>query len=209
MSRFKFIHGLLILIVAALTPASRAEIVTWAFGGTVEGVFDFDSVLSDAIAPGDILSGTVSFELDTPDSNAGSDSGDYFSAITTIMGEVNGVSFQGHVPGPENSIKIRNFTDRTDTIAFRSGVNLLGLLAAFNLGYDVQPDVITTDALPALPPVFDPDLEGDFLFVSEADGTSFKVVGTLSFVVPEPATFVLLALPACALLTRRYKRRQA
>lgn len=200
--------GCCIAVWLILSLPTRADdsIATWTFSGVVNGVFDFDGALDGAISVGDPLTGTVSFDLSTLDSNPNLNAGDYFSAISTVMGELGDVPFQGHVAGPRNMIAIRNFEDRNDTVALTMGVSFLDIVTEFQFGFEVDPSVLTSDDLPKEPPVLTGNLGGDFLFVSKDEGTAFKIVGTIN-AIPEPATLVLLALSSGAVLLRVRRRR--
>jgi len=57
---------------------ARAEVITIAIEATVDWVDDQDNYLEGNITPGDIITGTYTYDSDTPDSEPASTVGDYW-----------------------------------------------------------------------------------------------------------------------------------
>lgn len=187
----------------------RAGLITIYLTAEVTYVDDFDNLLEGKVTAGDIITGSYSYDSDTPDDNPMSSAGAYFhySPPYGISLSVGGLVFQTDPDNVEFLIGIDNGTYGTDTYGLRS-YNNLPLSNGVEIEYihwqldDLTLTALSSDALPTTPPVledwqYDRGLLIKFGFYGES-----SIMARVTSAVPEPATILLLALGSL-LLTRR------
>jgi hypothetical protein len=190
------------------TTDTMAIDVTFSFTGVVT---DVDAALAAEFSPGEPVVGSYTFESTTVDSDPGDPIlGIYDNAIsaftatfggdyTVTQGLDNDIAIADGLPG--NDVYQVFLTDPTaPTVA---GLNL----GAIFLGLaDTTSTVFTSDALPLTPPslsAFDLDSSGTLYLDSPNQAMHFQL--TSFTIVPEPSTFVIIAI---GLLGMGYCRRK-
>lgn len=189
------------------------ETITINLTAEIVGIDDRDGLLEGRISVGDIITGSYTYDSDTPDTNPLSEVGDYWHAsspygVILTTGEF---VFQ---TDPENvnfvlEVGNNHLYSSWDHYLFRSYNNLalsndvVVDLIDWQL-YDDSGSVLSSDALPTIPP----DLEhwhhyGARLHIALGYKSSSHISATVTSAVPEPATFLLFGLGALALLRKR------
>jgi hypothetical protein len=190
------------------SPAAAATI-TVSFSGTID--FVPSQIASGPFEAGDPVSGSFQIDSATPDGDAEPTEGSYEGAVSNLSFEIGGYSGAG---AGENELHMRdgegfvvdNFFVQSDF----GGPDVAGFPPfhfLVNLG-DTDNTVFTSDAIPAsldlaefeIASVILGFLDGNSVYNVDASITS------LTYTVPEPASFALLALGASALTARRRRR---
>ena len=193
-----------ILITVLASTNTIAASTTISFSGVISGN---EPLLNPVITLGDLISGQITYDTDSPDSNSSPETGSYYTAITAY--EFNIGSFFGSSSGGRifvNDNKSINLSLTGDSINFSTNNNSNGLVGP-NIGdwmlgaisvllIDSSQSVFDSDALPSeqLDPL-DFDIQQSIVvFTNISSPTSVISVGfdVQSFsVVPIPGAFWL------------------
>jgi len=206
-------------VVLALSASSiRAEIIEINITAEIDYIDDLDGLLNGQLSVGSIISGSYIYDSATPDSSLEPDYGEYLHTnwpygITLNAG---GFAFQTDPDNVEFYVGIENgYIGIQDTYGLRS-YNNLPLYDNVSVGHiswqldDSTGTALSSTALPTTPTVLEgwdfdwgiritggiPDEEGKFI-------ERFIIRAPVTYVIPEPATFLLLALGGLALLLKR------
>ncbi len=206
----RYIRAALAIIALVAGTGATATPFTFDFSGTVTSVFDSGNRLGGVITTGTTFSGTVSYELTTPDNSPGNSGyGGYFHnpqgnlGISATMG---GMTFKGD-PGALFAVQIINgssdwltfddFTTADWTTAVRANIALS----------DPGGTALTDDSLPTAAPnlaAFGGERRYQILGL-ENGSEVFRINGEISSIssltsVPSPDTFTLLLAGMISLL---------
>lgn len=192
------------LAIACTGSLASAGLVTWDFTGVITAVTDPNGMVTGSVDIGTPFSGSVTFETTTPDTAPGDVTlGTYDGAITDLSGSVNTLNFFG--AGVFNSIHVDDSGAPGDTITLLAALlNTPSLGETSSVGFavaDSTGDMFANDSLTGEVPVFEFGI-----FILETESQSLHLDGTITSIVPEPASLVLLAAGAVPALWRRRKR---
>lgn len=186
---------------------SSASLVTWQFAGEITIVHDLNNLLDGAITAGTPFSGSYTFESTTPDVHPQSAVyGRYENAITSVSGVIGDLTFGGPIKS-DNVITVLLLSFHNYGAATR--VDFFGESMVFSLGLrDSTGRMLLDDSLPLSAPSLeglDPTVMTGFRILNE-DDDDLAFYGDLTFLVPEPTTFLLIALGSLAVFGRRQRR---
>ena len=200
----------LFVVLSLWTGNLRAEIVTIYLTAEVTHVDDLTDLLEDKVNVGDAITGSYSYDSDTPDTNPLDTVGDYWhynapygfnlsSDFFVFQTDPDNVNFlveiaNSHIPPPDGYL-LRSYSN----LPLSNGVHVDHISWLLD---DYSGTALSSIALPTTPPVLE-DWEYDWgLRISFGDRGSSMVIAEVTSVVPEPTTFLLLSLGSL-LLTRR------
>jgi hypothetical protein len=204
------IIAIVFLIVFALTDSRvSAEVITIEITAEIGGMDDRDGLLEGRISVGDIITGSYTYDSDTPDTNPSHTVGEYwhYSSPYGISLSARGFVFQ---TDPDNvDFLVSTLDDHTgqDGYLLRS-YNNLPLSNGVNIEHiswqldDYSCTALFTDTLPTTPPVLE-DWENNYLRIRFGYGGDSGIGARVTSAIPEPATFLLFGLGALALLKNR------
>jgi len=203
---------ILLITVAAFLWAlpAKAELVTIKIEAVVDSVDDPFGYLEGNITPGDIITGSYTYDLSTPDSNPLGQGADYEHLLPPcgISLSVGDFVFQTDMTNVNFLIEIINNYPPVDNYLVRSHNNL-PLSNGTPIGdiswllEDSTGNALSSDALPTTGPVLD---DWGFNRLTVNGGTrarAFGIMGHVTSAIPEPATIVLLGLGGLLLGRRR------
>ena len=194
---------LFVLIVLSASLCVQAQVITIAIEAAVSEVDDPANFLEGAIAVDDIITGTYTYNTDTPDTNPSSTVGDYWHYESPYGIDLlcNGLEFKTDLTDIDFLMEIANNHD------VAGGFDKYGLISYNNLplslGIPVEyiewalidySELATSDtALPFLPP----DIASwgtNLLIIQSQQDNYYKVEGfvTSAILVPEPMTMLFL-----------------
>ncbi|MHC4656224.1 MAG: PEP-CTERM sorting domain-containing protein [Planctomycetota bacterium] len=186
----------------------RAEIVTIYLTAEVTHVGDTADLLEGKVTTEDIITGSYTYDSDTPDSEPLSTGGVYwhYNPPCGINLSVGGFVFQTDPDNVELLFGIDNGTYGHDAyhvtsynnLPLSNGVEINAIVWQLD---DYTETALSSDSLPTTPPVLD-DWDGNYLLLACGPYSVVTVGARVTSAVPEPATFLLLALGSL-LLTRR------
>jgi hypothetical protein len=199
--------------VALFAPAApvQAAAITFSFAGDVDQVNDPDGVLTGLISESSSFSGTYTFNSEAADVLGSQFLGNYFSVNAPY-----GWSVQvGTLSSSGTSVQIRIDNESPQDIydvfllvpTLPSGIDSLQLTMRL---LDDTDSAFSNDDLPLTPPdLADFDFQRQFDIIGTAPGeASFTVIGTVTMLVPEPSTALLLS-GGLAVLSMLGRRRRA
>ncbi len=199
--------AVVLLLVAVVSPVTRAGFVTFAFEGEVTSVRDDNGLLGGAVNAGTPFSGAYTFDSLTPDGDPHPSRGLYENAITGFSGSVGGLSFFGPV-GSDSTIDIQNdwLIPPSDEYVLSLDTTFVGHQLGTLLGlYDITGQPLSSDELSFVPP--DPALFEYPVFIlsdsSEVLGLGLTGNLTSLTLVPEPSTLITLGSGAWLVSRRR------
>ena len=211
---------LFLLIVLSAGVCGHAQIITIAIEATVRQVDDDAGLLEGAIAIDDIITGTYTYNTDTPDTHPSSTVADYEYYESPYGTDLlcNGLEFKTDPDNVDFLLKIINDKDYgygdEDLYLFISRNNL-PLLSGIGIQYiswqlnDYSGTAISSTALPAIAPILTDWILPVGLWVrSEKIGDNYNQFYiyadvTSAEIIPEPGTLILLG--AGMLLLRKRK----
>ena len=187
----------------------HAELVTIHITAEVKYVDDPGGLLEDKVTVGDAITGSYSYNSDTPDNNPMSSLGAYwhYSSTYGINLSVGGFVFQTDPDNVELLLGIDNGTYGHDTyhiisynnLPLSNGVEVNHILWQLD---DYSSAALSSDALPTTPPVLE-DWESNYLLMTFGYKGGSNIQARVTNVIPEPATLLLLALGSLVLTRRR------
>ena len=200
-----------VLLLAVASPV-QAEIIRIAIEATVDWVDDQGDYLEGNITPGDIITGTYTYDSDTADSNPSSTVGDYwhYNSPFGISLNVGGFDFKTDPTDVEILIEVINNStsgelhDGYGVLSYNNSPLSNGVPVDMVSWWlrDNTANALLSDALLITAPVLDNweqpwglRLESDRRFMVNADVTS-------AFVVPEPAS--IIAFGYAFIVLRKY-----
>ena len=86
MTKKFFMQLLAAMAMICMLPAAQAELVTFEVSATVSDVWDPSSTLGGSVSPGDVITGTYTFETTTPDSDPSPEIAYYVHSATATTG---------------------------------------------------------------------------------------------------------------------------
>ncbi len=178
------------LLLGPGVAVSRAGPITWEFSGEIFLVSDGNDLLGGAVVVGTPFSGSFTFESTTEDSDPRSFVGFYEDVLLDLQGQVGDVPFSG--PLGETSITI--VESLSDSYSLVTDVDFLGERLDFGIFLSGPSALFADTSLALLPPDLDSfGSQGSFTIVDGTEVLSLNVRGSVSVLVPEPATVLLLA----------------
>ncbi len=200
------------LLAVALPQAAAASPVTVVMTGVWTLVDDAGAVLGGAILPGSAFSATLVYDDATPDSNADPLYGNYFVAPTQFSFSLASGGFLfSHVSGGVNEIDVIDLGSGDSVAVYAETFTSSPPLPPFGLNYanvtldDPSGTTLSSDALTAAPWSLAAWSAATMTFFADIDDgnplTYFDLEGDITglTVVPEPASFGMLALGLTAL----------
>ena len=201
-------------LVSALGVSNiRAEIIAINLTAEITGLEDPCALLNGQLAAGDIITGSYTYNSDTPDTNPLSTVGDYwhYSAPYGIVLSAGGFVFQTDPDNVTFHVGIANndyVGGLYDCYALRSFSNLL-------LSNDAPVDIImfyledpsanalSSDALPTIAPVLE-DWDIHYLTISgKTKAGTYHINAEITEIVPEPTTVLLLGFGGLVLMRKQ------
>jgi len=195
---------------------AQAEPITIAIEAKVDSVEDRDGYLEGKINPGDIITGTYTYDSSTPDTNPSPYIGDYehFAPPAGIFLTVGGFEFRtdpmnvnflvevGNAGGPyyRDNYLIRSYKN----LPLYDDVPINHIMWQLD---DKSGTAISSDALPLTAPVLH-DWPDSFTGLKIEGGdikNSLRITADVTSAIPEPATVMLLTLGGL-IVRRRTKR---
>jgi hypothetical protein len=211
-------RGTMLLIAAGVcllafqSQRADATLITISIEAEVDSVEDFGNYLEGRINPGDIITGTYTYESTTPDSNPSSSIGHYwhYAGPAGISLEVEGFDFASD---PSNVNFLVGIVDNGTSgglhdsywLCSYSNVPLSNGASVDEITWALEDSTATalsSDALPTSAPVLE-QWESIVGLRLEGQRGGYYVSATVTSAIPEPATIVLLALGGLVVLRRR------
>ena len=203
---------LVVVIICALyfsaLPA-QATLITIEIEATVDSVEDNGNYLEGQINPGDIITGTYTYESTTPDTNPSPYVGDYehFASPAGIFLSVGEFDFTTDPTNVDFLVEVVNNYPSGDYYLVRSYNNLAlsnGTLVdhiSWQLD-DSTATALSSIDLPTSPPILD-DWQSIYGLRLHGERGGYIIDATVTSAVPEPATILFFAIGAL-LLRKRY-----
>lgn len=203
---------LVIGIAEYLVPVARAEFVTIHITAEVDHVGDPHNFFGGAIAVGDMISGTYTYDTATPDTSASARIGNYghYLAPAGVDLSVGGIQFKTDPTSVDFWVGIVDDYPPVDDYGFISYSNVALPSLAVSVGAiywtleDSRGSALSGDSLLGAAPSL-ADWDFNRLHIGGPDrGPSFGITGhVISAAVPEPGTLLLVGLGV--LLLRKHK----
>jgi hypothetical protein len=200
---------LVILGVACSAGPAQGAVITIAIEGVVDYAYDPHGFLGVDVEVGDLITGTYTYDTDTPDSSPieGYAAYWYYDAPWSISLSVKGVEFKTDPASVDYGIAISDGYLSRDIYAVGSSNNLplvsgIPVEDVYWLLEDPGLTALSSDALPRKAPVLDDWLFNRVMINGPDRGLSFSITGHVTSAVPEPGTILLVGL-GWTLLRRR------
>lgn len=193
-----------VVLTFAVCSVAHAGPVTFYYSGEITRVHDPNGLLDGQVMVGEAFAGEFTLEADTPDSFPEPRRGEYLNSILATSGVAGGIAFS-ELAGGSSTIVIDNGHGGTsDSYGYIVEVDLLGLRLDQELFIlDKTGTALSSASIPTIPP----DLELFSLIVFAIGDTTetynLSIEGTLSAIVPEPTTLIVLLFSACIAIGRR------
>ncbi len=194
-----------VVVLFAVSAPSEAAIVRYVFEGVVETIVDNGNVLGTDVQVGDTFAGTYSYDSDLVDTRPDDHLvGLYFNPFSSLNATLGSFTLQS---GDTDSLRVENMSVR-DSIGLGSsdfesdGLSIDGMVLRFT---DSTASLWDTDALPSYVPPFDSfdstffDIEGN----RNPGDIGFDIEGTLTFLIPEPSSLMIILCASPWLLRKR------
>lgn len=202
--------------LGVLSPATvQAELITIGIEAVVDDVQDPDNYLEGLVNVGDLITGTYTYDTDTPDSSSSSQVGRYehYAYPCGISLSVGGLDFATDPADTDFVIRILNdyLYDDFYWLTSYSNLPVSNGTSVNNIDWmlgDPSETAISTVELPTTGPVLD-DWEVNFLNIGggirSREGFVFLSHVTSAVVIPEPTTMLLLGLGGLIFVRRAKK----
>ncbi|MCW8957194.1 MAG: hypothetical protein OQL09_09950, partial [Gammaproteobacteria bacterium] len=171
--------------LALLATSVQAELITINVSATVNHVDDMGNVLGGQLTPGDIITGSYTYDTATIDRDTSPEFGNYphASGVGNMSFTVNGINFSSDQSAPDDSyaIAIENYSNidiyrvmsfMNQTLPSGARIDFLGIDLA-----DFTGTAINSDALPTTAP----DLSGYEIIDLHGDGRSADGLNWFNF----------------------------
>ena len=214
MNRTLLLTTLFVVFVAAAI--THADIIQIAIEARVSQVYDPANLLEDNIAPDDFITGTYTYNSDTPDTNPSNSEGEYwyYSAPYGINLLGGGFVFQTDILNTEFKIGIgNNYGFNEEDLYVLQSFNNSPLSNGVGIDHiswqldDSSGQAISSDTLPLLPPNPEDWNPASNLYIrsEKIDNYSFEITGHVesAVLVPEPGLLCLLSLGVLCLMRRK------
>jgi len=183
-------------------------LITIEIEAVVDTVDDEGNYLEGKVNPGDIITGTYTYESTTLDTNPSAYVGDYwhYAPPCGIFLSVGGFDFQTDPTNVDFLVEIVNNNAGLDAYVTHSYNNLSisnGTLVD-HISWQLQDStcaVFSSDALPSTAPVLS-DWQFNHLRIQGEKSNLFNINAHVTSAIPEPATIVLLGLGGLLLKSR-------
>jgi len=193
-----------ILCGLAFSPmAVEGALVTIEIEAVVDSVSDEGNYLEGNIEVGDIITGWYSYDSSTPDSNPSVYIGMYehYSSPYGISMSTGGFVFQTDSANVDFLVSVGNaggpYSMDNYLITSRNNLCLSNGAPVDRISWqldDPTGNALSSDELPAGPPVLDDWLLAPLLIHGPSRGASFGISAHVISAIPEPATIVLLCM---------------
>ena len=203
------ISPIMIAVIFALAfcvPSARAALITIEITAEVDSVRDEDNYLEGRINPGDIITGTYTYESTTPDSNPSSTvEGHYwhYAPPAGVSLTAGGFNFTTDPSNVEFLVLIANNSSSGADIYTFCSYNNLPLSNGVSIDYiywelkDATTTALSSKALPTTPPILDNWQSNRLsLLPDPREYRSFGIEAHVTSAIPEPGTILLFALGA-------------
>lgn len=180
------------------------SLVTFDLSATVREVYDYDNVLGSALNPGDPISGTYTFNLNTPDLDSSPDFGHYehVPGSGTYGFDVNvaNVNIKTNTNLDTFSINIEDNPGGSDSYSVDQYGSPIPFINNSTLDYlnillvDLQGGMQSTTALTDQPPYIAPDAQRELYF----GGSGSSSLGTSYFSVVADVVSITKSTSSCA-----------
>ncbi len=201
----------LFVVLSLWSRILRAEIVTIQLTAEITGINDYADLLEGNISVGDIITGSYSYDSDTPDTNPSDTVGDYrhYDQPYGINLSIGSLVFQTDPDNVNFLVEVANnhIYSSWDGYLAKS-YNNLALSNGVHIGmiyWELQDSsgmALSDISLPTTPPALEDWDYGLGLLITFGPRDSSGIQARVTSAVPEPATVLLLTLGSL-LLTRR------
>lgn len=191
-------------------PGAQATLVTIQIEAIVDSVDDPFGYLEGTISPSDIITGSYTYDLSTPDTNPSLYVGDYEhrASPSGIFLSVGSSEFRTDLGNVNVFVEVVNNNGGIDAFLVQSDNNLPlpNGMSVNSISWTLIDDTksaLSSDALLSTPPVLD---DWEFNRLSFGGGTrarGFVVEGHVTSAIPEPGTMALFGLSGLLIRRRR------
>jgi len=203
------IISIIICVLALSALPAEAALITIEITAEVDSVLDGAGLLEGRINVGDIITGTYTYDSDTPDSSFEATIGHYWHSASPcgISLTVGGFDFRTNPDEVLFLMSILNNTRLGTDVYVVSSYHNLRLSNGVFIEYiswlleDPTATALSSDALPTTPPVLD-DWQLNYLRFGDLRPGYFGIEAHVTSAVPEPATILLFALGGLLLRKR-------
>ena len=200
------------LFICAFPCQTRGELIVIGVKGVICAIDDRGNLLDGGMSVGDPIAGSYAYDSHTPDNNPETTLGAYWqyeptSGITLTSA---GLTFETDPLNVEFLVAVGDNSYGDDHYLLRSYNNLpfSNGVPVFHISWQLDDDsctALSSDALPLGPPILE-DWEYDWglrIELGPKGDTMVTADVTSVWLIPEPATVLLLGLGALALLRMR------
>jgi hypothetical protein len=206
--------AILILCVIGTANFASAQLITIGIEATVTSFSDSNNLLQGKVAVGSIITGTYTYDTNTPDTNPATYAGLYrhYSPPYGLQLSVGGFTFMSDPNNTEFSVGIANNNQGLDNYGVGSTYNLpLFNGVEVDVIYwqldDYSGTVLSSTDLPTTPPVLS-DWDYNSLIINgpgcSSDYFYISAQVTSAVLIPEPVSLLLLGIGLLAI--RKHKK---
>jgi len=204
------IISIIICILALSVPPAEASLITIEIEAIVDSVDDSGNYLEGQINPGDIITGSYTYESSTPDSSPSDPIVGHYYNYSPPAGISLTVGAFDFATDPENVyflVGIVNDNPSGHDIYWIHSYNNLALFNGTSVDHiswqlnDPTASVFSNDSLPATPPVLD-DWQSIYGLRLHGERYGYILDAHVTSAIPEPATILLFTLGGLLLRKR-------